>query len=136
MATVPPDLLVDFAARVRSWKQDRDRLQDELKIEQEMKQAMAPEKVIQIAESYLGRHRVAIAEGARLSASCFDRIEPRHKPNPRGEIVRGRFRLGMVHVSNVERTGPVPAGLRPSSLKGTADMDKQEGWFVRFSATA
>jgi DNA invertase Pin-like site-specific DNA recombinase len=77
MALMPPELLAEFAAKVREWKEERDRLAKELAEVQNPPQRADLEEVLKIAEKFMDRLDLAAAqsEPALFRSALRDLVE-------------------------------------------------------------
>jgi site-specific DNA recombinase len=124
MALIDRDLLTEYAAKVRGWKEERDRLAAELERMERPTGTARLEEVLKIAEAHLYRLREAIVDAdprivRQLLGELVSRVELHFDHVQRPKSVRSVFRRGLIYVRPQEALDlsdlvnaaiPTPAG--------------------------
>jgi site-specific DNA recombinase len=103
MALVDRDLLADYGAKVRGWKEERERFARELENLERPRERANLEAVLAEVESLLGRLRdVLLAEDPlelrNILLEFVSRVELWWDHDPKKGLMRSHFRRGLIHI--------------------------------------
>jgi hypothetical protein len=109
MALIDADLLADFSAKVRGWKDDRAKLEKELAaLGQLAGSQRGLEDLLKAAEAEMGRLQEALLSAEphqrrEVFREMVSKIELRFDHYEQGKQTRARFREGVIHLRPQDR---------------------------------